>query len=76
MLVPVWLVRHPLQYMLSTGMPTCPPQYLIPSGATQEAKVETELSPRGVDLGKSLTLQTLFSLLMKWGCSHQSVSSS
>ena len=47
MLVPAWLAHHPLQCTLSTGMPTCPPQYLIPSRVTQEANVRTELNPRG-----------------------------
>lgn len=54
--VPAWLVHHLLQYMLSTGMPIYPPQYLILSGVTQEANVGTGLSPKGVDLGKSLIL--------------------
>lgn len=71
--VPAWLVHHLLQYMPSTGTPICPPQYLILFGVTQETNVGMELSPKGVDLGKSLNSPDLFSLLMKRGCSHYSV---
>lgn len=64
MLVPAWLVHHPLRYMLSIGMPICAPQYLILSEPTQEANIVTGLSSKNVDLGKSLILSRLHSLYL------------